>query len=353
MIRVLVGGSGGTGGNNFIKGLQKAGGFYIIGTTSDPYDVPKSIADETYLVPKARKEEYLEAITKLLEKTKPDFIYPSHDFEVQVLSNNREILDQRRIKYFWPSKEVLNILVNKAATANMWEKNGIKTAHTLIIENVADLEKALSLFGSVWLREMEGGGGQGSLPTNDFSFAKAWIDHFNGWGKFSASELLTAERVSWCSIWSKGELIVAQTRKGLSWLLSEKTLSGVTGVTDVGLTIDDPLVDEVAIKAIKALDTEPNGIYVVDMSYDNEGFPRPTEINPGRFFTPINFFTELGLNMPFIYTMIGIGYQSKLHLPSNRINPLTSGKCWIRNVDMEPVVVDIKDIEVFLEKKRS
>ena len=37
--------------------------------------------------------------------------------------------------------------------------------------------------GKIWLRASSiGGGGKGALPTNDFDFAKSWINHYNGWG---------------------------------------------------------------------------------------------------------------------------------------------------------------------------
>lgn len=76
------------------------------------------------------------------------------------------------------------------------------------------------------------------------------------------------------------------------------------------------------------------------MTYDKDGIPNPTEINIGRFFTTIDFFTRLGLNMPYIFTMIGLGRSDKIELPRKKINPLTPNKCWLRSMDIEPVLVD-------------
>lgn len=345
MIRVLVGGAGGTGGNNFIRSLKEEKEFYIIGMTSNKNHVFLSEADETYYMPLARGERYIDNLVFLIKKTKPDFIYACHDFEVEKLSENREILDNLDVKYFLPSKRVIRNLVNKYYTNKIWKDRGIFVYDTIILNTEDDLRKILKKYNKIWIRNVEGGGGNGSLPTDDYNFAKAWIDHFEGWGKFSATKCLSNKRVSFTSIWFNGELIIAQTREGLSWLLGEKTLSGVTGVTDKGITIDDEQINELSIKAIKSIDEKPNGIYTVDISYDYEGNPIPTEINPGRFFTPINFFTELGLNFPLIYTYLALDMKEKLKLPNKKINPLPNNLCWLRNVDTLPKIVPLEDIE--------
>lgn len=346
MYRILVGGAGGTPANNYIKCLRKTGRFYIIGTTCNKYDLFKSLADESYYIPPARDKTYINSFKEIIDKTKPDFVYPSHDFEVQALSNNRNILDEFNIKYFWPSINTVNSCVDKGKSAAIWQKSGLKVPSTKLINEPSDLEQAFDEFnGHIWLRAREGGGGYGALPTDNIGFAKAWIDRFSGWGQFTAAELLTPESVTWSTIWYKGKLLVAQARKRLFWAFANRTLSGVTGITGAAITCDDPLVDDIALKSIKSVDKSPHGIFSVDMTYDKDGIPNPTEINIGRFFTTINFFERIGLNMPYIYTMAGLGKLESHMLPSKVINPLTSGKCWIRGMDVEPVLVDIKDVE--------
>src|SRR6267378_14292 len=155
------------------------------------------------------------------------------------------------------------------------------------------LKSALSELGeTIWIRAVEGGAGRGALPTNNFDFARIWIDRFKGWGTFTASELLSERSVTWQSIWYRGDLVVAQTRRRRSWNFGNRTLSGITGITGVGETCSDPEVDRTAMDAILAVDREPHGIFSVDMTYDFSDKPNPTEINIGRFFTTIFFFTK-------------------------------------------------------------
>ena len=187
-----------------------------------------------------------------------------------------------------------------------------------------------------------GGGGKGALPTNDFEFAKRWIDRFKGWGDFIAAEMLTPDTVTWLSIWFEGELVVAQTRIRKGWTHGNRTLSGVTGVTKVGQTFSDETVNTVALDAIKSIDGRPHGIFGVDMAYDATGFPNPTEINISRFFTTVLFFTEAGLNMPEIFKDIVL--YNEFPFFEKKINPLPDGLLWLRGMDTKPLLTTEKDI---------
>jgi carbamoyl-phosphate synthase large subunit len=189
--------------------------------------------------------------------------------------------------------------------------------------------------GQIWLRASSiGGGGKGALPTNNFEFARSWIEHHSGWGDFVAAEMLTAETVTWISIWFEGELVVAQSRCRRGWTHGNRTVSGVTGVTKVGVTVRDEHVDDIALNSIKAVDSRPHGIYGVDMTYDAKGIPNPTEINISRFFTTILFLTEAGLNMPAIFAELGL--TGKTSYSGQVISPLEPGLMWLRGMDVAP-----------------
>ena len=97
-----------------------------------------------------------------------------------------------------------------------------------------------------------------------------------------------------------------------------------------------------------AIDRHPDGIWGVDMTYDEDGVPNPTEINIGRFFTTHQFFTEAGLNMPYIYVKLGLGEE----LPEipQRLNPLPSNLVWIRGVDFVPKLTTLEQVEMNEEK---
>ena len=138
--------------------------------------------------------------------------------------------------------------------------------------------------------------------------------------------------MTWQSIWKDGTLICYQGRERLEWSMSNRSPSGVTGVTGVARIYSSDALDRVATSAIRAIDPIPNGIYGVDLKEDANGTPNPTEINIGRFFTTIEFFTRLGLNMPDIYLRAAMG-------ESVDWKPCEDGWMWLRSMDSPPRLV--------------
>ena len=187
-----------------------------------------------------------------------------------------------------------------------------------------------------------GGGGKGALPTNNYETACDWINNENGWSDFIAAELLTQKTVTWLSIWYKGNLVVGQGRTRVGWAHSALSPSGVTGVTKVGVTYSDESVDRIAQQACKAVSEIPHGIYGVDMAYDDNGIPNPTEINIGRFFTTVEFFAQAGLNLPVILKNLCV-YEKYPNLKKT-CNPLPDNLLWIRGMDVQPHLMTIDDI---------
>ena len=255
--------------------------------------------DEKYIVPTAHSPDYAQKMLTLLGKTKPDFLHLQHDYEVRAISRLRHSVQALGVKLYFPSEQAVEDCVNKELSYVIWQRNGVRVPKTILINEPADLKNAFATLGEkIWLRAIEGGGGFGALPTDDFDFAKNWIERFNGWGRFTAAELLSSQTITWQSIWYQGELVVAQTRRRRSWNFGDRTLSGVTGITGVGETCSIDHVDQLAMDAIFAISKEPHGIFCVDMTYDFAGLPNVTEINIGRFFTTHYFFTQAGLNFP-------------------------------------------------------
>jgi carbamoyl-phosphate synthase large subunit len=339
--RILVAGAGGVPTENVIRSWEKGDASQeIVGMGSEPGDLILSGAKRKYLVPYAVKAGYSKALLSVLNKEKPTLTHFQNDLEIRAASRMREAILEMGTKLYMPSKETIEICVDKAKSTEIWMREGIKVPRTVLIANEGDLSNAFrdlgNANGEIWIRATEGGGGKGALPTNDYLFAKLWIDRFKGWGKFTAAELLTPQTVTWLSIWYKGDLVVAQSRKRHSWNMGNRTLSGVTGVTHIGETCSDVVVDKVAHDSILSIDPEPHGIYGVDMTYDGSGFPNPTEINISRFFTTVFFFTKAGLNMPQIFANIAIHDE----IPSFKvkINPLPDGLLWIRSMDREPLL---------------
>lgn len=347
-MKVLIAGAGGAPSEGVIFSLLQNPDNEVIGMGSEPTDLILSRASKKYYVPFANAPEYKDHLLEILAREKPDLIHFQNDLEIFHASLIRDDILATGTQLFMPEHDVIDTCVFKHKSYEAFVNAGVKVPKNCVINTPDDLKAAFYELGDeegkIWLRASSiGGGGKGALPTNNFDLAKAWIDHYCGWGDFIAAQMLTPKTVTWLSIWHEGELVVGQSRSRQGWTHGNRTISGVTGVTKVGTTFDDSTVNDVSIRAIKAVSAKPHGIFGVDMAYDKSGYPNPTEINISRFFTTVRFFTEAGLNLPEIFKCVALG----LPLPTipKAINPLPAGLMWMRGMDTEPRLLTSQQME--------
>jgi carbamoyl-phosphate synthase large subunit len=347
MARILIGGAGGAPSNNVIRSWRASGdGDHLIGMGSSPSDLMLADVEERHVVPLAMAPEYMDRLEALVRATRPDLVHVQHDFEVRRISRERERLTALGTRLLLPDPHTVEVCVDKERSYRIWRDAGLTVPRTFLIADASDLRQAFdALGGRVWLRATEGGGGNGALPTSNPDLARLWIDEHDGWGRFTAAECLTPDSVTWLSIWYEGRLAVAQARKRRGWSFAGRTLSGVTGITRVGETCSDPVVTETALAAIAAVDARPHGIFAVDMAYDAAGRPNPTEINIGRFFTTVHFFTAAGVNFPKIYRDLAL--LGRFPTVPRTVNPLPDGLVWIRGMDVEPRLMTADALAAF------
>jgi biotin carboxylase len=354
MRRILVTGAGGSPATNFVRSLRAAPErVHLIGTDADRFCLLRAETDSRYLVPPARDPSFLKVLNTIIERERVDLVHAQNDTEVAFISEHR---DQLGARVFLPARETVRTCLDKFLSFQRWRAAGLKVPDTVLVRSEDDLKAAFERFGgALWLRATTGAGGRGSLPVRDYDTARSWLDFQQGWGTFTAAELLEPDSVTWMSVWHDGDLVVAQGRRRLYWELSRVSPSGVTGVTGAAVTVADAALDDIATRAVLAVDPHPTGLFGVDLTYDGAGTPNPTEINVGRFFTTHQFFTALGLNLPYIYLKLAFGEPPPPI--RRRYNPLEDGMVWIRGVDFEPVLTSLEEIDrhaaVLEELRRS
>lgn len=340
MRKILITGAGGSASTNYVRSLRLANEkFHIVGVDFNKFYLQRAETDERYLVPRADSPEYIPELNRIIKKTGAEFLHAQNDAEVNYLSENREKICTRT---FLPPDKTVKICQNKWASSMLWQVNGLRHPKTFLLENSADLEKYFKeLDGYVWIRDTVGAGGRGSFKTNSLKEAMEWVDRNKGWGRYTIAEYLSDRSTTFTTIWKDGVLIAAQGRKRIYWELGAAFVSGVSGATGAGAVDNDPIVADMGIKMIKAIDPNPHGIYSTDMTYDQDGKPCPTEINIGRFFTTHLFFAKAGFNMAYLYTMLGLGDKIMV----KKINPLKEGLVWIRGMDFEPILTTMENID--------
>lgn len=340
MKKILISEVGGAPSINVVKSIRAMKEpVYLIGISSDKYLLALADVDEKYLVPMASDNLFLPVLKEIIKKTRPDMIFSQNDEVVEILSQERKKINS---KLFLPEHQTILLCHDKFASYQRWKEAKLPVPQTELIKNPKDLKKAFRNFGSkIWVRSTEGWSGKGAFCTDDYAFACLWIQHHQGWGKFTAAEYLSPMSVTWMSVWNKGELVIAQGRRRIEWRFGHHSVSGITGQTGVAVTISNKKVDEIAQRAIFAIDKKPHGIFSVDMTFDSKRIPNPTEINIGRFFT------TAGLNM--IEVVIRILLKEKIPVFKRKVNPLKPGLVWIRQIDVEPKIFREKEINLLEE----
>lgn len=340
MIRVLILGAGGAASNSVARCLRMAGGYVIHGANCDPYDLAFADADHRHLLPRADDPDYLDALDDLVADTRPRVILPQPEEEVMAVAEGGW-------SAMMPSADALETCADKFASYVLWAEAGITVPETRRIATLKDLMWAMHDLGpEVWLRPSSGAGGYGALKTSVLDEAWHWIGRHDGWGRFTAAQVLEPETVAWQSLWYDGHLIAAQAKRRLRWANARNVPSGVGGSAAISETISDPQVTAIAQRAIKAVAHRPHGLFGVDMALDSAGVPNPTEINAGRFFTTVDFFAMAGLNLPDLFCALTHDQERRASLLDDepQVNPLPDGLVHIRGMDQAPIVLHRDDL---------
>jgi carbamoyl-phosphate synthase large subunit len=344
MHRILVTGAGGAPGVNFIQSLREAPEpFFIIGTDINRYHLQWPNVDGRYLVPRCTDSGYVDVLNDIIRREEINFIHGQPDVEVAALSENR---DRIRAKNWLPSVQTVRILQDKLYSGRVWENAGLHRHETIVVQSREDVERAGDVLGfPFWLRASTGAGGRGSTPVESVDAGAHWLAYWQGRGvdwTFIAQEYLPGADFAFQSIWKDGALLTSQARERTEYIFPHLAASERTGTPIVAVTVHRDDVNQIATKAVRAIDQKATGIFCVDLREDRQGIPRPTEINCGRFFTTSLFFSRAGANMPYQYVKLGLGEDPG---PMTTYNAVPAGLCWIRHVDCPAVLANFKDLD--------
>ena len=338
MKRIIVTGTGGSAGTNFIRSLRiSPEKFYIVGVDIDKYHIKLSQSDKNYLVPKCTEVGYIEKLNEIIDKEKIEFLHCQPDTEVKVLSENVNLLHANT---FLPSLKTINLAQDKYEFNKMLAFNNIPTPNAQIVNSPQDLRTFISSPSKFWLRAIRGAGSLAALPITNPEQGEMWVNYWAtrgiGWGEFMISEYLPGKEYAFQSIWKDGELITSAARERIEYLFQNRMPSGQSSTPTIAKSVHNNLVNIVASEAIKVLDNNANGVFCVDLKEDTKGFPCVTEINVGRFFTTSLFFSVAGSNMPYLYVKLGYGEK----IPSqSQYNAVPKDLLWLRQIDMGEVMI--------------
>ncbi len=343
MYRILVTGSGGIGGVNFVRALKIfKEKFFIVGTDFNKFYLQFPDVDVRVKSPKHSDPQFIQLIKNLVQEHKIDFVHPQPSSEALVIAEQKNSIGT---KTFLPESSIIS--KDKLDVQQELSKNGISIAQTQLIDTPEKIDEAFESLGGgpLWVRAKSGAGGNLSLLCKNAEEAQHWIKLWVTKGRanyddFLIQQYLPNRNLAWDSLWFKGKLIASFTRERLEYPLKHISPSGITGTPSVSKIVVDKSVNKIGEQAIKVIDSNPHGNYAVDLKEDANGKFYVTEIDSGKFHTTTPLWGYISTktlnqdpqnNLPYLYTLLGLEELSDPKILGNDIYP--NGLHLLRHID--------------------
>ena len=322
-MRVLVLGAGGPAGVNVCRALNAAG--------HQPIAVDANEAHLEWVAP------YAEFAADALDA---DVVMAQPDPLVHKLAFDTELLPAR----FLPKPQTITLCQDKFECGLAWRREGIRTTPIKLIDSYEALTDAINTLGlPCWLRARHGAGAKGAICARNEMEPLAWFDFWRARDPeidFVVEEFLPGRDYSWCGIYYEGQLLVSFARERIEYLYPHLTPEGLTGTPTIATVVDNADLELAARRAVLAVDAKSHGVFCVDLREDKEGFPRPTEINAGRFSTTVGLWSLYSERTNFVALAaeLALGDQSRLETWED----LPEGLTLSRHIDCGHVFTEAK-----------
>ena len=179
VVRILVTGSGGIGGVNFVRALRLAERmvgerYFIVGTDFNPYHLLLPDVDVRCRTPRHSDPTFIPKLLELIRKHSIIFIHPHPSVEARAVAGHRELLDELSVKYYLPRPE--DIAPDKLTMHTKLRGVSVPAPATIEVKSLDDIDGAFKELGSpLWVRAKVGAGGRLSLKVSSPEEAKLWI----------------------------------------------------------------------------------------------------------------------------------------------------------------------------------
>ena len=337
MTNILVTGSGGTGGINFIRALrlaekQENKKLFLICTDHNPHYLNFSEADVRLVSPRHDDASFVPLLIKLVEKYNIEFLHPHPSSEAQVVSENLAAFKKTKVKTYLPKPT--SIMPDKLEIHDALAKKHVRVPKTVEITSFEGIDRAFSEIGKpLWIRAKRGAGGRLGLKVETPEEAKHWVElnrlqHRAGIADFIIQEYLPGRDLAFDSLWFKGRLVTSYCRERLEYFLKHISLSGITGTPTIARTLVDEKVNRIGVEAVKALDSEPHGFFSTDIKEDASGNCAVTEVD-GKWHTTAPLWgyafakalNKPELNITYQYLRLALNGDTDADLPNYNLFP--------------------------------
>lgn len=347
LTNVLVTGTGGIGGINFVRALrlaekQNSTKFFLVCTDHNPHYLQFPQADIRFVSPRHDDPDFVPTLLKIIKKYAIRFLHPHPSSEARVVSENSSSFKNEKVGTYLPKPK--SIMPDKLEMHSALSKQKVPVPRTMSLNSLNDIDAAFSEIGHpLWIRAKHGAGGRLGLRVDTLEQARHWVtlntlQNRAAIGDFILQEYLPGRDLAFDSLWFKGKLITSYARERLEYVLKSVSLSGITGTPTIAKTIRNQELNRVGVAAIKALDSEPHGFFSVDAKEDAAGKPVITEVD-GKWHTTAPLwgyafakaFDKPELNIAYAYLTLGLNGSLSADMPTYDLFP--SNHYLVRQLD--------------------
>jgi glutathione synthase/RimK-type ligase-like ATP-grasp enzyme len=338
MTKILVTGSGGSGGVSFIRALkyaqkQQKNKIFVVSTDHNHHFLNFPDSDVKVISPRHDDHTFVPLLLSLIKKHNVEFLHPHPSSEARVVSENLATFNKAGVKTYLPNPK--SIMPDKTEIQQALTKKNVRVAKTVEVNSLADLDRAFLEIGKpLWIRARRGAGGRLGLKVDSAEEAKHWVElnrlqRRSAISDFIIQEYLPGRDLAFDSLWFNGRLVTSYGRERLEYFLKHISLSGITGTPTIAKTIVDEKVSDVGIKAVKALDPKPHGFFSTDIKEDVEGNCVVTEVDGkwhttaplwGYAFAKAQNKPELNLTYHYLKLALNNG-ETDVNLPNYNLFP--------------------------------
>ena len=318
--RVLVTAIGVPGGFALLSWLRNNGErkIRIFGTEVKPNVPAASLTEKSFQVPKATSKKYLDSLCSVIEKTRPDVIFPLSDEEILVISKNaNRIQKQYETKCLVSSPHSIEMALDKFRSANFMRRHGIPCPEYYRIRSVdefLDAHESLQSKGRITcVKPRYGRGSRGFWIISDkrdvarsavfnrcnqkitkSAFCEV-LENMSKQNEFLAMEYLPGDEYSIDILGRHGWPIQLVQR------MREETQNGISWV---GRITDNSKVNSIA-RRISIL-SKIDGPFGIQLRCNSRNDPNLIEVNP-RIHGTVTLSAAAGVNIPYMSIKYALG----------------------------------------------
>jgi hypothetical protein len=346
-IRVLVTGAGTGASGNLIRGLRATvRAPQIIGVNNDRFTLRQSPADRNYLVAASSADAFIEGVADIVRHERINVVMPTDDHAVKALSDGRERFP---IELFLPRRETIDLCQDKFALNALLRERDIPaplTHQVTALDDVDGILAGLPRQRFAWCRLRRGSRSMGATAVATAAQARAWISQWQDLrglaaSDFTLSEYLPGRHLVLQGVWRHGTLLLAQTVECLSYFAAGNNPTGVFSLPSLAKTVFAPIVLDICVRAVAAIDPKACGAFVIELREDMRGVPAITEINVGRFAMGVT-----ALLCTARHNMLDAFLDSAVGEPVGIDTPYESSAEYylVRDLDMTPGVFSLAEL---------